>query len=1346
MSFDNKKVYEIAKKYVFKELGNFDLFDPISDNDEQDNFALACLRLLFGGPETSIDPNNNKKEFAQTVKKLKLNELGGKDLGFGTGNANNLIYRLFIAHIKSLDERQKSKTKIDFMKRAYKDELFFKGLAVDNFNEPEVYKVITKQAFYNWHYENFIKYFEYDSVIKTKSDLNLSKWQDSNPGENVTFFIDQSGGPFNSGVPTVCCVIQEEVVEPDKIFNNKDAYIKKCFDKIFPIFGKKKYSDLTDAEKKDFVEEFVLSKAIDHTKLAANYLSFSFVKANNNPNSNLYKICVGADYANLIFGISGDLKLPEKSYKQMSQVKQFIANKKTSRGTIKSIPEDKKQTTDIWKESSTKLSNILNKKNDAIQKGPALFFDLEDGKEVLDAIKENLEKYELVDQDASTEIFKAQYSPSGVDFSQTITGIYSELLFDRFLSNRLYFLELISEPNYREKVFEDVVFYYSHPELRLLAVGAKKRPSKEIEPDDIELKIQKNNVPFEFSGLVDDKSQNLYIPEINNAYSVIPQIDKDEKGELDTGFSGEIIFTTEFLIDEILKSNDAASKNLIDSETKRFKNELFDVVSFKEMQDALPALNNSFANVLLTTGNGFFLLSKEQILASEKEGGVITFLKDSLSTGVDFFTSNNTFKDEDVISLDNISAYMQRYHFPPLLIKPTVPKQESATVEDQDAGLIKPREPNSLGAPKEKKEKVYDLDSYNSWYKNAGLQITVKMAQVSELGCLEDLGKIISQGTLDQVFEFLLTKFPWDELVLKSILADLKSKQNLLDPETNAAMLDQINECFDNADKLMAEFARFLDLLQNFDNILKAQIPQVPSIPELPYLYVLDFQAFFRKFIQEKLEDLIKSLIGEIVALMLKEILGDCSIDTDLERLFNEKLKGDENKTDTGADIAADDQGGLTGSTSSGAPNDLNNSSIDLVNILRASRIENLDNIFNGVYDLFPVLRTIVPKGVDKTVFIQNYLSALSDSMSAIDTKSLLTGVAEPFQYDLVKDFTNNYGENSLKAVFLTQRNIALLFKYLRRFINLILINQQIVNTSVIIPDPCFVNFGKFSDQDLQILKDSLGPEVTQEIINTEINGLTDLISGACDKIAKALNGFSDVNSSIEGSFISDSSKKALNQAVDSSIDGIVSYQNRSKAGIKKNAVGLVEIYSYLYLGNGEKERFEVDPLSINDGFKLKESTLKNAVSKEADVQLTLPVIEAFPKVKDFYVNSIGLNSSAGKNKNFLNKQFSISDASPPTELDDFFRFLALSTFLTGGQEQLSLKNIVNSLSSLQSIKVLFDEADKVFSDPKDLRKTYKETFDDVVAEGGKNTNVFITNLKKMKQIINNQTIESEGE
>ena len=87
MSFDNKKVYKIAKEYVKDQLGGFDLFISLGGSAggntvNENNFALACLRLLFGGSETSIDPVNNEKEFAQTVKKLKLNELGGKDLGF----------------------------------------------------------------------------------------------------------------------------------------------------------------------------------------------------------------------------------------------------------------------------------------------------------------------------------------------------------------------------------------------------------------------------------------------------------------------------------------------------------------------------------------------------------------------------------------------------------------------------------------------------------------------------------------------------------------------------------------------------------------------------------------------------------------------------------------------------------------------------------------------------------------------------------------------------------------------------------------------------------------------------------------------------------------------------------------------------------------------------------------------------------------------------------------------------------------------------------------------------------------------------------------------------------------
>ena len=52
--------------------------------------------------------------------------------------------------------------------------------------------------------------------------------------------------------------------------------------------------------------------------------------------------------------------------------------------------------------------------------------------------------------------------------------------------------------------------------------------------------------------------------------------------------------STEFLIEEILQNGSQELKSLIDSESKSFKNNLYDVVSFKEFEDALPPTNNSF--------------------------------------------------------------------------------------------------------------------------------------------------------------------------------------------------------------------------------------------------------------------------------------------------------------------------------------------------------------------------------------------------------------------------------------------------------------------------------------------------------------------------------------------------------------------------------------------------------------------------------------------------------------------------------------------------------------------------------------------------------------------------------
>tara|TARA_R110002020_G_scaffold226401_3_gene436820 strand:+ start:125 stop:4183 length:4059 start_codon:yes stop_codon:yes gene_type:complete len=1352
MAFNNKEVYEIAKKYVKSQLGNFDLFESVGSDDEN-NFALACFRLLYGGQKAFIDPTNNKQEFSQIVKQLKLNELEGGDLGFGNETANNLIYRLFITHIDklsstdSLTERQKSKTKLTFMNRAFSNEFFIEDLAVDRLNEKDVYEVVTKQAFYNWHYQNFVENKDYNEIVKTRDDLRLSNWSDADPQDGVVFFIDQAGGPFNNGAPTICCVIEDLVGDPKKIFDNKEEYIKKCFDSIFPIFGKKKYSDLEEDDRES-ADEYILSKLIDHTKNKSDYLPFSFVKSDSDPNSKLFKICVGADYASLVFGLRGNTIV--KNYRDMAKVKKFIG-KEIEFPTITALNSvDEQETLDIYKQKISKASTILDKKDEMIQRGPALFFDLEKDPEIFSILQDDLEKYELIDKDTSKEILKAQYSPSGKDFSESIKSVYGDLLLKRYVSNRLQFLDLISEPSYRNRVYEDMVFYYKYPGFKLMAVGARKRPSKEDVPEDTQILIQKNNVPFEFSELKDDgTSKELYIPEIENAYSIITRIDFTGKdlGQLSTGIAGEILFTTEFLIEEILQNGSQELKSLINPESKNFKNNLYDVVSFKDFENALPPTNNSFISVLLLTTNSFFNQSNLMILADEKEDGKYSLLERSLDFTTEFFTGNETFKDLDTVILDDIGSFMSRLHYPFLMIKPTAPKQRSSTVEEPDIGLVKPPPTGQIASSKQKKEKIYDLDVYNSWYNNSAQKVFVVLAQASDSACFEDLAKRIDQGSTDEVFEFLLTKFPWDEIVAKKLKNDLKKLSNLTDPESLDALNDQLNACFQDVDTLLANFARLKDLLANFDKIVKANLPQIPTIPEMPYLYVLDFQAFFRKIVQEAINKAIKALIGELVSVMLTEILNDCKIDTSLEKLFDEKLSGADNKSSTGEKEALND---LLG----GQPNDLQKTSVDIVNILRASRLENLDNIFNGVYELFPVLNFTIPDNINKARFMEEYLSSLSDSLPAFQTKSLLDRSAGSTEYNKVSQFTIEYGEKSLEALFTNRKNISLLFKYLRQFIDLDLINQQIVRTSVIIPDPCFVNFGKFSEEDLQILKELLGDDVTQEFVKNSSDILSDQIAKICNDIAKLSGGLTDFNNRLKTGFISESSKKALDKVINTSINNIVSYQNKTKSQIKKDAAGLIESLKYLYTGDANPNRYEgikpivelvnlkekpfiYDVAGIIDKTNFDEFLQEEFVDTKESINK-----KTKPKVEKFY-NDVMTNASPVNFNGKTGLPVSLSTQETIKQLE-FFKFLAISSVLSAASEQTSILDIIKLLTDLSNVKIVFDETDKVFSDPQLLKVEYKKTFDLVVAEGGKNTNFFISNLKKMKQIINNQKTEND--
>ena len=110
MSNFDSKIYKIAKDFVRGQFEDGKLESIFTTTEEaagtaalnENDFALACLRLICKDTRAFIDPTKNSDEFSQMVKDLKLNELGGIDLGFGQGTSNNLLYRLAIdtTHLK----------------------------------------------------------------------------------------------------------------------------------------------------------------------------------------------------------------------------------------------------------------------------------------------------------------------------------------------------------------------------------------------------------------------------------------------------------------------------------------------------------------------------------------------------------------------------------------------------------------------------------------------------------------------------------------------------------------------------------------------------------------------------------------------------------------------------------------------------------------------------------------------------------------------------------------------------------------------------------------------------------------------------------------------------------------------------------------------------------------------------------------------------------------------------------------------------------------------------------------------------------------------------------------------
>ena len=1381
MSNFDSKIYKIAKEYVRSSATAnpsqlhfiFESVNGISAKKEND-FALACLRLICKDTRIFNDPNKNSAEFAQAVKDLKLNILGGSDLGFGKGTSNNLIYRIAIDYYKDLEVRKKKPLRNNFLSMAVSDKQFLKSLVVDRLNEREVYDVITKQAFFKWHYKNFIQDLEYNNVIKKENpgDGSSVGWNNVDPNEGVSFFISQTGAPFNTGTPIVCCVIQEKINDLKKIRtevnDNKQKYLSKAFDPVLSAFGKKNWESpsLTTADKSK-----LLASVIDHTKSippVGVYDNFVFDIVDEK--QGIVKLCFGLDYA--ILCTLPSISLADKNYSDLSKIKKFVGKTLRTKGDKQNIfatqfsATDDEESTEVFLKKVKKLSEILIKKDPLIQKGPSLFFDLNNNEEPYNKIKKDLQVYEKIDELAIKQSLESEYSPSGLDFANSMQNLFEDLFLKYYSKNRIQFIQFLSDFDPKkgalkqDKATEDIKFYFQYNQgyPKLLAVGAEKRESNEKEPSIDVIKLQNKSNPFEFSELVDNKEQPLYVNEINNNYAVIKKINftGEAYGELSTGIAGEFLFVTEFLIEEILNSNDDSLKSLVDATSRQFKQNLYDVVSYKEMAENLASTNNTLPTILLSTINGFLIFINYIILA-DQNGGSLTLSEDSLNTGTNFLLSSKTLKDSNTIVLDNIGKFIENFHLPPLEIKPTVPKKVATTEQKTDAGLVKQKNDNALVSKKQAKEKVYDLNDYNSWLKTGAKKTFVVLAQASNSPCYEDLAKIVSTGTVDQIFEFLLTKFPWDELLAKSLLTNLRKTANLVGANEFA---DQVNACLKDGgvDKLLNSFARTADLLQNFDKIINANIPEIPTIPELPNLFVLDFQKVFRDAIFNAAQEIILTILGKILGVMLQEILGDCQLDGNLDDLLNDKLSAGKTKNAIGAlespvDIATQSNIGELSDTGT----NLNSVSVDIIALIRASRENSLENVLNGILDTFPNLKIqIETNNSNSLVVLENYLTDLSSNLSAIQIKNLLNGVAGEIEYTKVKIFSRNYNNNGIKTTFVTNKNIALLFNYLDEFINQDLINQEIVTANVIIPDPCYVNFGRLGTEDINLLKELLGDDLANDYIRNSANIFSDQINSICSRLADGIFNFADDLQNLN--LVSDSSKKALQGAVDSSFDYLVALQNNTRTGALQRASFINDFIKAAYFGEKAKGKPTgyYDDLDTDLGYKaFSEDQYKeifNLTFGEAESELNKDVIK---NNTTFFSEQINLDQSGFDNLGPIYKESGqtfpfYSDVYEDTNLQErdryqyrFFIGLYYSDITKFGSQVVVDVGSIEELFKGENLNKLSQVILDIFKKSSELKKKYMEQFDEVIAEGGKNTNKFIANLQRMKSIINNAT---EGE
>jgi len=1252
-----EEIYEFSKEYVSNNIGKQKLFsskESLNQNlpllDFNNQFAITCLRMLTADNTDPIDNPNEFEQLALNTRKNSFKEVLGnssKDLGIGKGNSNNLLYKLATDFLK--DKSKSIETKEAVIKAALADSDFQSSLKTLNLTDKRTYESITRQAFFNWHYG---KYVANKGIAKrfggknqfVQSLLDIQKIDVTNKEKQIRISID--GSPFNAGFPVVCVIFEIDEITGLDSLTEQDKIVKQAGDFAFPLFGRPTTEDYLP----------YLVKVFTHKKEESLFNKISLVITE----TGAYKVCVGFDYASLI-------TFQEVKQIDLSNIQDLeLKLGESSDVRIKTFTATNEQTTDqVINSTLTDLSLKIINNNEAVQNGPALFFDLQETGDIED-IKNKAVKYEFINKPLSEATLKRQYSLNLANVGASLYGVYNNRILEQ------YVLARFSDPRSNrynldpEQILEDIIFYYDQFG-NLLAVGLSPKKVTKTNPSILSKRTKKNEIPFEFG------DQKADISSLDTYYSITPLLNKSD--QKDNKLPGFLVLVTDFYFD---KYTDEKSEDL---------QGLPVLIKFDELKQDILGTNQIFATVLLKTINGFFS------------------------------QSNSILRAED----DGIQDFLKKFHYPKLIFKPSVPKQKDT--KEEDSGLVKPKVKNAP-ATKQDKKKIYDVADYNSYSKSFTKQVFVNVAQVSDSPCLQDLANVVRDGSLDQIYLTLLTKFPWDEIIAKSLLTRLRQISNLVGPDEAKAFADQVDACLKDAniDKILAAFINLKEAFLNFDKIIQASLPEIPKLNALlPYIYILDFQKVYRDLLFKAIEEAIIKALQFLLGIMLEDILARCQEDASLLTLLYDKLGESKLLEDTKdlinkaafEPVTSDELG-------------LNKAYVNLNNLIIASRIENINNVYDGVLKLFPILAVVINKeNRNKNSVMEEIFDGLSAAIPATDTKALLNGTAQDFSYNKVINYSKT--QPFIESVLDNKFNVETLYNYLSKFINIQIINNKIAQVTTIIPDPCFVNFGSLGIKDLEVL----GDLDTDSLVNTA----ADEINSICSRLANNL-----LNFSIElPSLISDSSKKALQKVVDAGVEQIASAQQDSKDQIVKGKDEILKGLKAIF--NSEKKTKPFTQIPIGSETNIELVDFKNLIEQVETENKFLAILKTDYKIQDLYdvyYKSLNANFTGNPAKGFIYS--SGNNTSPFTNGENAgyntTQFLTFYSYWILNHAKITTKIFDTTTKVLEDSTSLNNYIEDSFKPKDEISNEAKQRFNKLINEGGKNSNFYISNLKKMKELI----------